>query len=59
MTYKELLQELKELSNVSLEKDVTVYSNENDEFYKIDGLSITGKSEEQVLDEDTPFMSFD
>jgi len=49
ITYRELLEELKKLSEEHLDDNVTTYDMYDDEFYPVDGWGI--QDEDDVLDE--------
>lgn len=56
MTYRNLLESLKDLSPEQLDMDVTVFDGENDEFYPVISFDIT--TETDVLDDNHPFVIF-
>ena len=62
MTYKELLEKLKRLSQEQLDSDVTVYvCDENfsfgDEFFPVNDL-LTSDDHIDILDPDHPYLVF-
>lgn len=62
MTYKELLEKLKRLSQEQLDSDVTVYvCDENfsfgDEFFPVNDL-LTSDDSNDILDPDHPYLVF-
>ena len=55
-TYRELLAILQEIPDDCLDKSVTIYDNEIDEYYPVKGIGFTGPGC-QVCDEDTMTLS--
>jgi len=52
MTYKELLEELKTVSEKQLNQDVAVHLMDNDEYYPVQAICVAVENECAVLDED-------
>ncbi len=50
LTYRELLEELKKLSQAQLEQNVTVHLTEVDEFVPVYGVCVAVEDECDVLD---------
>lgn len=62
MTYKELLEKLKEFTPEQLSMDVTVFCcdevfSHGDEFYPIDCLLISSRQDD-ILDKDHPYLLY-
>lgn len=53
MTYRELLEALKELPQENLDNTATIYKVEDDEYFAITG---TGICDDGVLDDGHPFL---
>jgi len=53
MTYRQLLEALKELHPDNLDNTVTVYTVEQDEYFAVSG---TGICDDGVLDDGHPFL---
>ena len=58
MTYKELLNQLKSLSEEQLNSDVAVYDEGVDEYYQLKVELVFATEECQVLDVDHPILRF-
>ena len=58
MTYKELLQQLQQLSKDQLNEDVCVYDEGTDEYYQLKVELVFATEECQVLDVDHPIIRF-
>lgn len=56
MTYRELLGVLNELSDDQLDMDVSVYIEDQDEFYPMTKVGITDGLWPDVLDEGRPYL---
>jgi predicted HAD superfamily phosphohydrolase YqeG len=56
MTYRELLEELKQLTPTQLEQDVTVYLSDLDEYIAAWEVGVADE-EQSVLDEDHIFLT--
>ena len=59
MTYRQLLHYLQSLEADApdqLDKDITVYDAQNDEFYRVDDFDITEHND--VLEAEHPFLVF-
>jgi hypothetical protein len=54
MTYQQLLNELSTLNAEQLAQDVTIYVENNDEFYPVQHLGVNAYSD--VLDINHPFL---
>lgn len=54
MTYGKLLERLTALNEEQLKQDVTIYVENNDEFYPVQNLAINAYSD--VLDINHPFL---
>lgn len=54
MTYAKLLERLMTLNEEQLNQDVTIYVENNDEFYPVQNLAINAYSD--VLDINHPFL---
>jgi len=57
MTYKQLLQKLKNLNDEQLNMDVTVYQSEYDEYFPANDFFINENS--NVLDIKHPYITLD
>lgn len=53
MTYRQLLEALKELHPDNLDNTVTIYTVEEDEYYPVSGCGIC---DDGVLDDGHPFL---
>ena len=58
MTYKELLNQLKSLSEEQLNSDVAVYDEGVDEYYQLKVELVFATEECDVLDVDHPILRF-
>jgi hypothetical protein len=58
MTYKELLQQLQQLSEEQLNSDVCVYDIRTDDYYNCYVELVFATEECQVLDVDHPIIRF-
>lgn len=54
MTYKQLLEQLQDLTEEQLNQTVTVYESQDNEFFMVDHTAVTNESD--VLDEDHFFL---
>jgi hypothetical protein len=54
MTYQQLLDYLKTLSQEDLEKNVSVFDPNSGEFMPVSSINVT--TEEDILDADHPFL---
>jgi len=58
MTYKELLQQLQQLSEDQLNEDVCVYDTGTDEYYQLNVELVYSTQECDVLNLDHPIIRF-
>ena len=58
MTYKELLQQLQQLSEEQLNSDVAVYDNYEQEYHQLTVKLVFATEECDVLDVDHPIIRF-
>ena len=58
MTYKELLQQLQQLSEDQLNEDVCVYDTDTDEYYQLNVELVYSTQECDVLNLDHPIIRF-
>ena len=58
MTYKELLNQLSQLTEEQLNSDVAVYDTGTDEYYQLNVEFVFATDECQVLDVDHPIIRF-
>jgi len=58
MTYKELLQQLQQLSEDQLNEDVCVYDTDTDEYYQLNVELVYSPQECDVLNLDHPIIRF-
>ena len=58
MTYKELLQQLQQLSEEQLKSDVAIYDEGTDEYYQLKVELVFETEECDVLDVDHPIIRF-
>ena len=58
MTYRQLLEELKEMTDEQLDSTVTVLDAQADEFYMSTGLFVTDEKVEDRLDDMHPYLVF-
>lgn len=58
MTYKELLQQLSQLSEDQLNEDVCVYDTGTDEYYQLNVELVYSTQECDVLNLDHPIIRF-
>lgn len=57
MTYEELRNWIDSLTPEQRNQSVTIYDNENDEFYPTHFCWISTKNDTDVIDENTPVIS--
>ena len=57
-TYRALIEELKSIPEEHLDDNLTVYNDEEVEYYPV-SLELTTRDSEGVLDEGHPFFDFD
>jgi len=58
ITYKELLNQLQQLTEEQLNQDVAVYDTGTDEYYQLNIEFVFATDECQVLDVDHPIIRF-
>jgi len=58
MTYKELLQQLQQLSEDQLNEDVCVYDTGTDEYYQLNVELVYSTQECDILNLDHPIIRF-
>jgi len=58
MTYKELLQQLQQLSEDQLNSDVAIYDEGTDEYYQASVELVFATDAQSVLDVDHPIIRF-
>jgi hypothetical protein len=58
MTYKELLQQLQQLSEDQLNSDVAIYDEGTDEYYQLKVELVFATDAQSVLDVDHPIIRF-
>jgi len=56
-TYRALIEELKNIPEEHLDDNITIYQDDEDEYYPV-SLDLTTRDSEGVLDEGHPFFDF-
>lgn len=54
LTYRELKKELEKIEELNLDNNVTIYSEDSDEFYQVSGFSFVVGND--VLDDGHPIL---
>lgn len=58
MTYEELRKWINSMTSEQRSKSVTIYNDETDEFYSVHFCWISTKNDTDVVDENTPVITF-